>query len=218
MRSRSSAWVRGYRLEVVAALAGVLLVLAAVAALHGGHAGPRHAQRHNAATRAHAPANPKPASAIHAATTDLIAFGTASLAGTHRAERTIDSIAMGPLRTRLARALPAVAGALRARIKKGHAAAAFDGWPLGYRLISFGRGRAMVAVWHLDVAASSALQLQSVDYATTTYRLRFFGGDWRIVDATTHAGPTPPAAGASTGQLNSFARAASSFSPYRYVP
>jgi hypothetical protein len=218
MRSRPSAWMRGYRVEVVAALAGVLLVVVAVAALRGGHARPRHAERHNAATRAHAVADPNPASAIHAATTYLVAFGIASLAGAQRAERTVDSIAMGPLRTRLARALPAVAGQLRARIKKARAPAAFDGWPLGYRLISFGRGRAMVAVWHLDVASSSALQLQSVDYATTTYRLRFFASAWRIEAATTRSGPTPPTAGASPGQLNSFARAASSFSPYRYVP
>jgi hypothetical protein len=154
--------------------------------------------------------------AVVAATTYLLSVGNAAVGDPTRAGQVAGAIATGPLRQQLERSLPALAALIRARVKAGRAPAAFDGWPLGYHVLAFNRSEATVAVWHLDVAASSALHLMSVDYATTTYRLRFLAGEWRIEQAATSPGPTPPR---TTGPgLDEFARASDSFSTYRDVP
>jgi hypothetical protein len=89
---------------------------------------------------------------------------------------------------------------------------------LGYRVTSYSAARATVSVWHLDVAASSTLALMTVDYATTTYQVRWVGGTWRIVHASSVDGPTPPSSDASTATVDRFAAAVRQFSGYRYVP
>jgi hypothetical protein len=219
MGTRRTSWARAHRAELAAAVIGVLLVLGAAAALRaGGSAHARHIQSRSQTTRARITPKPTRASAIQAAANYLLALGHAAVASPQSARQTVDSITTGLLQAELGRSLQTLAGSLRARVKDARAPATLDGWPLGYRLLSFQGSRAMVAVWHLDIASSSALRLLSVGYATTTYRLRFIAGAWRIEAATSPAGPTPPATDTSTRQLNSFARAANSFSPYRCVP
>jgi len=114
--------------------------------------------------------------------------------------------------------MPQLAASIAVRLRKRRAPAAFDGWPLGYRVLTFDHSGATIAVWHLDVASSSALELASVDYETTTYRLRQLSGGWRIEHVTTMPGPAPPPPTAPARELDAFARAAAAFSTYRYVP
>lgn len=215
--------LRAHRVEAAAALVGALLALVAVLAVRTGAA--RDPNHHTAAARRTFGSSRRPraaaqpdtrAAAVVAATTYLLSVGNAAVGDPMRARRVAGAVATGPLRQQLEQALPALAASIRARVKAGRAPAAFDGWPLGYHVLAFNRSEATVAVWHLDVAASSALDLMSVDYATTTYRLRFLTGEWRIVQAATAPGPTPPRT--TRPGLDGFARASDSFSTYRYVP
>jgi len=214
--------VRAPRLEVAAGIIGALLVVVAAVVLHGTSSPapqPVRASRHRGPPAvAHDPGPATPAGAVRAATSYLLELGNAAVSDPDRARQIAASIATGTLAGQLERALPALAGSIRARVHGRRAPAAFDGWPLGYRVEAFARSQATVVVWHLDVAASSALHLASVDYATTTYRLRFLGRAWRLEAVTTTPGPTPLPADASSQELDAFASAASSFTSYRYAP
>jgi hypothetical protein len=156
--------------------------------------------------------------AVAAATSDLVALGNAAVGNPADARRLADTIATGALAQRLKSGLPALVAAIHARVRDTRAPLTLVGWPLGYRLLTFDGSTATVALWHLDVAASSALQLMTVDYATSMYRLRFLSGTWRIDRVSTASGPTPPPASAPAWQLDAFARSAGTFSRYRYVP
>jgi hypothetical protein len=134
------------------------------------------------------------------------------------ARRAVDAIATGSLRTTLDQSLPRVASAIHARLRGQAEGGAFKGWPLAFRLAAFDGSRAVVSLWHVDTAASSALGLASVDYLTTTYVLQWIRGIWRIGRAASTPGPTPPATGSPAAQIANFARAVTRFTQYRYVP
>jgi hypothetical protein len=159
-----------------------------------------------------------PAGAVQAATSYLLVLGQAGLAGGAQARRTVAAVAAGPLQAALAQSLPRVASAIQARLRDRAAPGALEGWPLAFRLDAFHGSHAVVSIWQLDTAASTALNLVSTDYATTTYALAWIRGTWRIETARTTAGPTPPTASAPPAQVVGFARAVAELSHYRYAP
>jgi hypothetical protein len=212
---RSGKWV-----EALALTAGAVVVVVAVAALrdsgpsqsHGPSRGPRTGHRSVPAFAR------SPGGVAEAAVTYMDLLGEAAVGGSVRANATLSAMTVGSLGTQLERGLPTLARALHARLASTGAAAAFEGWPLGYRVTAFSATSATVLLWHLDLAASSALGLMTTDYVTTTYRVRWLGGTWRIEGASEVSGPTPPAPNASTLAVDRFARAAREFSGYRHVP
>jgi hypothetical protein len=55
-------------------------------------------------------------------------------------------------------------------------------------------------------------------FSTTTCRLVWIDGDWKIADAEANAGPTPPGAGASAIQVLGFVGDARAFTGFGDVP
>ena len=221
MRARlESTWRGGKWVEAVALIAGAVVVIAAVAALRGSGPTHRHVPRRKLQPH-HPPALGFPDSASGAAEAaatylELLAETTAADSTDTRAR--VGAMTAGSLRTELEQGLPVLAHALRARLASSVAPAAFDGWPLGYRVTSFSAARATVSVWHLDLAASSTLGLMTTDYATTTYEVRWLAGTWRIDRARNVAGPTPPPPNAPSPVIDRFAASVREFTGYRYAP
>jgi hypothetical protein len=205
------------RPDALAVTAGAVIAVIAIVALEAGTTA-RPAATHHQGPRA-APRYPRSRSgAVQAATADLLALGHAAVTDGAAARRAVDTIAAGALRTTLDQSLPTVASAFHARLKRRAQPGAFEGWPLAFRLDAFDASRAVVSLWHVDTAASSALGLASVEYLTTTYVLQWIRGTWRIGRAARGPGPTPPATGAPAAEVDRFARRVARFTQYRYVP
>jgi hypothetical protein len=205
------------RPEILAAIAGVLVVALVAAILRAGSGSKEPVRPHQIQS-----ASPRvpltPSGAVEAATTDLLVLSKLETGTSASVRRIVEAMAIGPLKVRLEQALPAVVGKIRTRLASTEAPAEFDGWPLGYRVDTFDPPSATVSIWHLDAAATSALGLMTADYATTTYTLAWVGEAWRISDVRNTGGPTPPQSTASPAQMNAFARAANAFSRYTYGP
>lgn len=216
--------VRARRVEATAVLVGALAATVVVLAAYGSsdrNAAPHRIaarKRHPYASAARPVSSDTRAAAVAASTTYLVALGSSAVGNPDAVRSVVDSMTGGPLRKQLDPGLPALAASLRARVRRLREPAAFDGWPLGYRVVAFTRSAATVEIWHLDVGASSALGLMSAGYATTTYGVRFDDGTWRINHAATSPGPTPPSPAAAARDVERFARAVSAFAAYRYVP
>lgn len=221
MRERlESIWRSGKWVDALGLIAGAVVVVVAVAALRD--SGPSHGHaptgeprpgHHFSLAFAHSPAG-----TAEAATTYLGLLATTAAGDSNDARARVSAMTTGSLRAELEHGLPVLARALRARLASTEATAAFEGWPLGYRVTSFSPARATVAVWHLDLAASSTLGLMTSDYLTTTYEVRWLAGTWRIDRASNVPGPTPPAPNAPLPAVDRFATAIREFSGYRYAP
>lgn len=212
--------------EVLALLAGVTAVLVGFLVVGGGAGHPRvPLPAAPVRTPARAPglaARPSDIAsaigAVRAATEDLSALSAAGVSSSGQARRVVAAVVTGSLQAKLERSLPAVASEVQARLRGLRTPHVFDGWPLGYRVESFETSHATVAVWHLDVGASSALGLMSAQYTTTTYDLRWIEGSWRIAAVSSVPGPTPPSTSAPAPEVDEFAREINALSPYSNVP
>jgi hypothetical protein len=221
-------WLRRWP-EVVAVLAGAVIVLIATNALGGGAREPLQreplmrvpAQRTKAialaSKRVGAPERALSA-AVRVATIDWLTLDRAGFGTSANARRAIERIAAGTLRVRLAGALPTVAARIQARVARAGAPAAFESWPLGYQARLLTASEAVVSIWHLDVAATSALGLAGAEYQTSTLEMRRVGAGWRVEAVNTKPGPTPPNATAPQAQVDAFALAANGFKGYRNEP
>lgn len=207
----------GRRTEILAALGGVVIVLLVATTLHACSTATLSPSARHLASSPWVSAL-TPGGAARAAAAYLVAFNDIGGGDGGALHKTIDTAVTGPLKTKLEHAFPIVMTALRARLGSSTAPAAFDGWPLGYRVLRFGPGHSTISIWHLDVAATSALRLVSSDFTTTTYALAWIDGAWRITDIRNAAGPTPPHSGASGAQIDEFAHAADEFTRYSYAP
>jgi hypothetical protein len=240
---RVVSWARSA--EGFAAAVGIVVVLAAALALHeaisGGPGGNSKAAPPRTTASAPHTTGPPPVASVtgsalvaghrvsgaprssgtqvaEAATTDLFALERAASAVGQQARSTVAAVTTGPLRTELERALPPLADRIHARLIGATPPASFNTWPLGFKVDRLGGSVAEVSIWHLDVAASSAPRLIVARYTTTTYRLQWVGGSWRIENVSTVDGPTPSSADAPASQVDAFAHAANAFSRYRYDP
>lgn len=204
----------------MALIAGAVVVIVAVAALRD--AGSSHGRAPEREPRPHRSISlsfsHSPSGAAAAATTYMGLLTEAAVDGRMDATATMSGMTISPLGPELRRGLPGLARVLRARLASTGAPAAFEGWPLGYRVTRFSAERATVSVWHLDLAASSTLRLMTTDYATTTYEVRWVRGAWRIEGANMLPGPTPPPPNAPASAIDRFARVARAFSGYRNAP
>lgn len=218
--------------ELPAVLAGVLVVLG-VFLFVGGGAGHPHPGATRRSRVAHKlgpgplPSVRRPptsasarskAGAVRAATSDLTELSAAGVGSRTQARQVVAAVVTGSLQSRLERSLPVVAGEVQARLRGSRTPHVFDGWPLGFRVETFEASQATVAVWHLDVGASSALGLMTAQYTTTTYDLRWSEGSWRMDAVSAIPGPTPPSASAPPAEVDEFAREVNALSPYAYGP
>ena len=224
------ALARARRPEILAVLAGALVVLIGWVAFGGSPRDQRSmpgTSRTGRTTR-DAPNLPPAlrtvptllsrAGAVQAATRYLAELSAAGVSGSGRARRVVEAATTGSLQAKLLKALPGVAGAIQARLTGSRSADVFAGWPLGFRVERFAASQAMVALWHLDVGASSALELMTAQYTTTTYSLRWINGMWRVYAVSSVPGPTPPSASAPAVEVDQFAREINGLSRYVYVP
>ena len=201
-------------------IAGAAVVLTAVAALRDSGTSSGHAPSREPRTghRFSLAFTHSPSGAADAATSYLGLLAETAAGDSPDASARVSVMTTGSLRAELEQGLPMLARALGGRLGSTAAPAAFDGWPLGYRVTSFSPARATVSVWHLDLAVSSTLGLMTSDYATTTYEVRWLADTWRIDRASTVPGPTPPAPNAPLPAVDRFATAVREFSGYRYAP
>lgn len=116
-----------------------------------------------------------------------------------------------------ARALAAAKTNQATRQRLALAGRSFVGsWLLGYRVSSYARARARVAVWNMGLLASPA-DVVAPYYSTATCTLQWIDGDWKIASVETSAGPTPPST-PGPGQTAAFINSAGRFIPYRDAP
>jgi hypothetical protein len=103
------------------------------------------------------------------------------------------------------------------RQKLAVAGASFVGsWLLGYRVLSYTRAHARIAVWNVGLMAGEQ-SVVAPYFSTATCTLIWADRDWKVAASETNAGPTPPS---SPGQAQSraFIANAAGFTPYRDVP
>ena len=213
-------WRSGRWVEALALIVGAAIVVVVVAALRtsGGSHGRASSEEPRPVKRSSLASVDSPSGAAAAATTYLGLLAETAADDRNDARAEVAAMTTGPLRAELAQGLPVLARELRARLASTAAPAAFDGWPLGYRIASFSGARATVSIWHLDLAASSTLGLMTTDYATTTYEVRWLASTWLIDRASNVPGPTPPPASAPRSAVVNFAAAVRAFSGYHYAP
>jgi hypothetical protein len=221
--------VRSVRLELLALLLGAAIALVGFVALRGASQRERgYLPRGSTALRREpskrisrattVSARRTVATVIRTSTSDLAVLASATIDGPSRAHSVVAAVATGPLATELDREFAVASDRIARRLRRSGAARLFAGWPLGFRVIHFARSHATVAIWHLDIGASSALGLMDTQYTTTTYALRWVGGRWRVAAASSIAGPTPPPATAPPAEVNEFAREVEGLTRYRYAP
>jgi hypothetical protein len=121
------------------------------------------------------------------------------------------AVTVAPLTARVTRAVPVIAE-LRARMSRG-GPGLMEGWLLGWRVTSLTSDRARVEIWTTGVVAGPTVGVTS-EWSTTTCSLVSSNGAWRVSDARTAAGPTPPSPGAGVAQATAFVRAASRFTVF----
>lgn len=221
MRARlESIWRSRKWVEALALVAGAVVVVVAVRTLgdSGSSRGRTLSREARPVHRSSLAFGHSPTGAAQAATSYLSLLAETAAGDSADASGRLSAMTTGSLRNELRQGLPALARALQARLASTAAPAAFDGWPLGYRVTSYSTPRATVEVWHLDLAASSALGLMTTNYVTTTCEVRWLAGTWRVERARSVAGPTPPPPNASGTVVDHFANALREFSGYRNAP
>jgi len=117
-----------------------------------------------------------------------------------------------------ARALAGQTASDLIKAQLAHPGPSFMGsWPLGYRLVSFTRVRARVAIWTVGAMASPAGTVPAT-FSTTICRLVWTDGGWKVAGAEGTAGPTPPSVSATATDILGFVRAARAFTGFGDVP
>ena len=139
------------------------------------------------------------AGAVAAATAYVTALSGPLVLDADRVEKVLNVIVAPDARAGLVRAYRQVA--LQGRQRLGLDASpqpsfVFRGSAVGYRVDRYTDDEARVAVWTISVAGSSAGVPVRESWTTTTARLRWLRGDWRVASLDTVGGPTPPLAGA----------------------
>jgi hypothetical protein len=88
--------------------------------------------------------------------------------------------------------------------------------PTGWDVASYSADEASVRVWNTGLFMAPGREAFMAPWNTTTYRLRWVEGDWRVAGLTTDDGPTPPLGQATaTGFAG---REINEFEQYRYLP
>lgn len=88
-------------------------------------------------------------------------------------------------------------------------------FPTGWDVASYTPDEATVRVWNTGLFVAPGREAFMAPWNTTTYRLRWSEGDWRVAGLTTEDGPTPPIGEAPADGLAG--RGISEFEQYLYV-
>jgi hypothetical protein len=146
---------------------------------------------------------------------------------TTRRRLAIDTLAAPDARARLQRTFDQVVVSLRKGF--GVTGAADDGTqvllrttPVGWRMDSYSRGTARVAIWVTSVAGSLGGAQGPVPvregWGTTTIVLRWVEGDWKLLDSKTTDGPLPIADVAPPTAAAELILQADEFKEFTYAP
>jgi hypothetical protein len=65
--------------------------------------------------------------------------------------------------------------------------------PIAYRITAYDASRATVSIWGLWLVGEQGLLTPTETWSTRTIGLEWTGGDWKLADSSTIAGPTPQA-------------------------
>lgn len=65
--------------------------------------------------------------------------------------------------------------------------------PIAYRITAYDASRAAVSIWGLWLVGEQGLLTPTETWSTRTVGLEWTGGDWKLADSSTVAGPTPQA-------------------------
>lgn len=63
--------------------------------------------------------------------------------------------------------------------------------PVAYRITAYDASRATVSIWGLWLVGEQGLLTPTETWSTRTVGLQWTGGDWKLADSSTVAGPTP---------------------------
>ncbi len=91
------------------------------------------------------------------------------------------------------------------------------GWLLGYRLVSYTRARARVAIWTVGLVASAA-EVVAPQWSTTVCTLAWSDGSWRVSGAQVTSGPTPASDSTDPAAAAEFARTAAPYQAFSDAP
>jgi hypothetical protein len=89
---------------------------------------------------------------------------------------------------------------------------------LGYRVDRYAPTDAQVALWAVVVYGNDGGLAPQALYATTTLRLRWAVGDWKLLEATTVPGPVPVQGQATPSPAGELLDAAETFKEFDYAP
>lgn len=109
-----------------------------------------------------------------------------------------------------------VSGALARRLSL--AGPAFvRGWQVGWRVDSYSTTSARVAVWTMGLV-EAASEVLAPYWSTSVCTLAWSHGSWRVSEARTTPGPTPPPDGIDRAAVASFVRSATVFQAFSDAP
>ncbi len=140
------------------------------------------------------------AGAVAAAGTDLVALGGQTVLDPVRLSTTLGQIAARTARADLQAAYAQAEGGLRTKFGlsgEPKPVVIVRTVPLGYRVESFTRKRAVVSVWTLAVLGSGATFDPVASWRTQTVTLVWERGGWKVASFGSTNGPTP---GLAAGQ------------------
>jgi hypothetical protein len=156
---------------------------------------------------------PSPVEAVVAADGYLRALDPATTEGSSLV--TLRAITLPRLTSQALRARAAAVTVAREASASG--AGFMRGWQLGWRVISYTPPVARVAIWTMGLAAAPN-EVVAPDWSTTLCTLRRVGRAWRVQEAATSPGPTPPSDGSDRAAVAAFARAAATFNSFNDAP
>jgi hypothetical protein len=90
--------------------------------------------------------------------------------------------------------------------------------PVSYHVDAYSADRATVSIWQTTVAGSGGGAPPLQAWGTTTVTLRWTGGDWKQVSATSRAGPVPLPDSALPTDVEQLLRQLENYKEYRYAP
>ena len=159
------------------------------------------------------------AGAVAAATAYVTAFDGSVTFDANRRARVLDAVAASRARAALEREMAEGAALMAERLNLSpslleHGRAVVRDIPAGYQVSAYDGDAATVRVWTAGVMAIPGRTQPPDAWGTATVRLVWESGDWKLLDLTSHDGPTPPSRPDDTLAVRQIA----GFTAYRYLP
>ncbi|MEJ7569213.1 MAG: hypothetical protein WKF41_13215 [Gaiellaceae bacterium] len=146
---------------------------------------------------------PTRAGAVAAAALSITAFDGDVLLEPIRLRAVVGRIASAESRARLLEAFEQASAQTRAKLGTGSVprpVIVLRSVPVGYRVESFARNRATIAVWYVGIVGSGATVEPQQSWRTQIVSLVWEDWEWRVSSFESSAGPTPPLSTAEIAQ------------------